>query len=139
MREETCWALFNMRYFAIVRPVLVAAATICSLLWAVTGVSVLAVALHEHHHHGETHEHHDAIEVALHGHPHEGSHDHAHQLTAPLSASRSIWFGHSHVMDSDASDLDDSEIGPGGSSIEGQSEPRDLGPPAYLMHCVLLT
>jgi len=128
-----------MRYFAIVRRNLVTAAIVCSLLWAVTGVSVLAVALHEHHHHAEMHDHHDAIEVALHGHAHRGSPDHHHQLTAPLSASRSIWFGHSHVMESLAGDLDNAEIGPGGPSFKGPSEPRDLGPPAYLIHCVLLT
>jgi len=128
-----------MRYFEIVRRNLVTAAIICSLLWAVTGVSVLAVALHEHHHHAEMHDHHDAIEVVLHGHAHEGSPDHDHQLTAPLSVSRSTWYGHSHVMDSHAGDLEDAEIGPGGSCFKGPSEPRDLGPPAYLMHCVLLT
>lgn len=128
-----------MRYFEIVRRNLVIASTICSLLWAVTGVSVLAVALHEHHHHAEMHDHHEAIEVVLHGHAHEGSPDHDHQLTAPLSVSRSTWYGHSHVMDSHAGDFDDSEIGPAGSAFKGPPERRDFAPPTYLMLCVLLT
>jgi len=42
-------------------------------------------------------------------------------------------------MDSHAGDLEDAEIRPDGSSFKDPSEPRDLGPPTYLMHCVLLT
>ena len=114
------------------------AAIICSLLWAVTGVSILAVALHEHHHH-ETHDHHDAIEVVLHGHSHEVSPDHDHELTAQLSASRASWSGHLLSMVTQASDLVDAEIRTDLASTRGLSEPRDLGPPAHLIHCVLLT
>ena len=128
-----------MRYFAIMRRNLVTAAAICLLLWAVTGVSVLAVALHEHHHHTEMHDHHEAIEVVLHGHSHEGSPDHDHELTSLLSVSRTFWSVNSQALVSLPNDLDDAEIGPDGSSFNGPSEPRDFGPPAYLMHCVLLT
>jgi len=112
---------------------------VCSLLWAVAGVSVLAIALHEHHHHTENHDHLDAIEVVLHGHDHGGSPDHDHQLTAPLSASRSMWAGSSHAAVSLADDLVDTGTCVDGPLSKSLSEPRDLGPPAYLMHCVLLT
>lgn len=128
-----------MRYFAIVRRNLVIVATVCSLLWAVTGVSVLAVALHEHHHHGETHDHHDAIEVVLHGHAHEGSPDHDHELTSLLSVARTFWSVDSQALVSMPNDLVDADVGSVNAMANSLSEPRDLGPPAYLMHCVLLT
>jgi len=127
-----------MRYSSIVRRNLVTAATICALLWAVTGVSILAVALHELHHHGETHDHHDPIEVVLHGHAHEGSPDHDHELTAPLSVSRTFWSVHSHVMVSLLNEFVDAEVGSVNAMANSLSEPWDLGPPAYLMNCVLL-
>ena len=128
-----------MRYSSIVRRILETVVIVWSLLWAVTGVSVLAVALHEHHHHTENHDHHAAIEVVLHGHAHDGPSDHDHQLTAPLSASRSVWAGSSHAAVSIAGDLVDTGTCVGGSLFKSLSEPRDLGPPAYLMHCVFLT
>ena len=128
-----------MRYFVIVRRNLVTAATVCSLLWAVTGVSVLAVALHEHHHHGETHDHHDVIEVVLHGHAHEGSPDHDHEFTSLVSVSRTFWSVDSQALVSLPNDLVDAEVGSVNAMANSLSEPRDLGPPAYLMHCVLLT
>ena len=116
-----------------------AIAAVCSLLWAVTGVSVLALALHEHHHHGGSHKHHDAIEVVLHGHSHEGSPDHDHELTAPLSVSRTFWSVHSQALVSLPNDLVDAEVSLVNAMVNSLSEPRDLGPPAYLMNCVLLT
>jgi hypothetical protein len=116
----------------------VAIVTICSLLWAVTGVSVLAVALHEHYHH-ETRDRHEAIEVVLHGHSHEGSPDHDHELTAPLSAARS----HLPVpVGAAASQLYESvavQMGGVGARIGNRFEARDLGPPTILLLCVSLT
>ena len=67
---------------------LAAVAVVCSLLWVVSGVSALALTLHEHGHHVEDHDHHDAIQTVLHGHAHESLPDHDHELTAPLMASR---------------------------------------------------
>ena len=113
--------------------------TACSLLWAVTGVSVLAVAYHEHHHHGETPIHQDAIEVVLHGHDHEGSPNHDHELTAPLSASRSSWSAHADSAVSRVNDQVDAEAQTARSSTVDHSEPRGLGPPAFLVPWVLLT
>ena len=111
----------------------------CSLLWAVTGVSVLAIAYHEHHHHEEAHNHQDAIEVVHHGHAHEDSPDHDHELTVPLSASRTLRSVHSHAMVSQPNDLVDAAVSSVGTMANSMSEPRDFGPPPYLMHCVLLT
>jgi ABC-type Zn2+ transport system substrate-binding protein/surface adhesin len=128
----------RVRYSSIVRRILVTAAIICSLLWAVTGVSVLAVALHEHHHH-ETHDHHDAIEVVLHGHSHEGSPDHDHELTAPLSAARShvpvpVGAVVSQLYEPVAAQIDGVR-----ARIGNRLEGRDLGPPTFLLLCVSLT
>ena len=129
-----------MRYCSIVRRNIAVVVVICSLLWAVSGVSVVALALHEHgHHHGDNHDHHDAVEVVLHGHTHEGSPDHDHELTAPLSASRSFSAGLSHAPVSQARDLVDSEINWVGETTLQQADGRDLGPPSYLVHCVFLT
>ena len=128
-----------MRECSTVRRNLASVVVVFSLLWAASGASVLALALHEHHHHAETHDHHDAIEVVLHGHSHEGSPDHDHQLAAPLSASRTMWCGHSHAMVSQINHLVDAKCSSIGASADSLSEPRDLGPPAYLLHCVLLT
>ena len=128
-----------MRYSSIVRRNLVAAVTVCSLLWAVTGVSVLAVALHDHHHHAEIHDHHDAIEVVLHGHSHEGSPDHDHELTAPLSAARShvpvpAGAAVSQLYESVAAQIDGVRV-----RIGNRLEARDLGPPTFLLLCISLT
>ena len=128
-----------MRDSSIVRRFLVAAAMICSLLWAVTGVSVLAIALHEHHHHGEAHDHHEAMEVVFHGHAHEGAPHHDHELTAPLSASRAAWSVHVHSMVSQVNHVVDAEIETLRDAAKASTESRDLGPPAFLLHCVLLT
>jgi hypothetical protein len=109
-------------------------------LWAVTGVSVLVIAFHEyHHHHADIHDHQDAFDIVLHGHSHEGSPDHDHQITSTFSASRTIWFGHSGITASEAGFLVDDETRRFATTVDIPSEARDLGPPAYLMHCVLLT
>ena len=116
--------------------------TVCSLLWAVTGVSVLAIAYHEHHHHhdeAEDHDHDDVFELVLHCHDNAASPHHYHELTAPLSASRSSWSGYAHSIISQAIDQVDAEVRTVRSSTVDCTEPRDLGPPAFLMHCVLLT
>jgi hypothetical protein len=118
----------------------VAAVIICSLLWAVTGVSVLAIALHEHHHHpAETHDHDDAFELVLHCHDGAASPHHDHELTAPLSASRTWWSGHLHSIVTQTGDLIDAEATTVRTSVGTSLESRDLGPPAFLLHCVLLT
>ncbi len=122
------------------RRFLVSAVTVCSLLWAVTGVSVLAIALHEHHHHpAEVHDHDDTFELVLHCHDNDGTPHHDHELKAPMSASRTSWSNHVHSMTSQTSDVVDTETGTVRFSAVEYSEPRDLGPPAYLMLCVLLT
>lgn len=129
-----------MRYFAIVRRILVVAVTVCSLMWAVAGVSVLVIAYHEHHHHhADTHNHDDVFELVLHCHDNGGSHHHDHELTAPLSASRTSWSGHLLSMVTQANDLVDAEIWSDLASTRGLSEPGDYGPPAFILHCVLLT
>jgi len=124
-----------------VRRNLAAVAVVCSLLWVVSGVSVLALTLHEHGHHVEAHDHHDAIQTVLHGHAHESlpNHDHDHELTAPLMASRMFSSVHSHVIVSQPNDLVDTAVSSVSALAKSLSDPRDLGPPSYLMHCVLLT
>jgi hypothetical protein len=77
--------------------------------------------------------------VVLHGHSHEGSPDHDHELTAPLSVSRTFWSVHSQALVSLPNDLVDAEVSLVNAMVNSLSEPRDLGPHAYLMHCVLLT
>ena len=128
-----------MRYSAIMRRDIVAVAVVCSLLWAVSGVSVLAIALHEHVHHAEPHDHHDALEAALHGHAHEGWPVHDHELSAPLNASRSSAAPHPQFMAPRAPLLQGSEVSPLRAVAASLSGTRIHGPPAYLMHCVLLT
>ena len=129
-----------MRYCSTVRRILVVAVAVCSLMWAVTGVSVLVIAYHEHHHHhAETHNHDDVFELVLHCHDNEGLPHHDHELTAQLSASRVSWSGHLFSMVTQANDLDDGEIWADLDSARCLSELRDHGPPAFLMHCVLLT
>ncbi len=118
---------------------LAAVAVVCSLLWVVSGVSVLALALHEHGHHGEAHDHHDAIQAVLHGHAHESLPDHDHEFTAPLSASKTISSGHSHAIASQAYDLAECVVSSPGAVATCLSTPRKHGPPSYLMNCVLLT
>ena len=128
-----------MRYSAIMRRDIVAVAVVCSVLWAVSGVSVLGIALHEHFHHAEPHDHHDALETALHGHAHEGSPVHDHELSSPLNASRSSAAPHPQVMASRAPLLQGFEVSPLRAVAACLSGTRNHGPPSYLMHCVLLT
>ncbi len=128
-----------MRHCSIVRISIVAVVVVCSLLWAVTGVSVLALALHEHGHHVEDHGHYDALQIALHGHAHESSPDHDHEVTSPLSASRAWWSGHIDALISQFHSSPDSGIASAGTSTLQQVEGRDIRPPSYLLHCVLLT
>ncbi len=129
-----------MRYSVIVRRILVIAVTVGSLLWAVNGVSVLAIAYHEHHHHRVvSHDHDDAFEFLLHCHDDGGTPHHDHELTAPLTASRISWSGHLHSTISQTSDLDDAKSMTVRASVGEPLESRDLGPPVFLIHCVLLT
>lgn len=137
--EAACSVSPVVGYSSVVRRYLVAGAVMCSLLWTVIGVSTLAVAFHEHSHHAETHDHHDALEVVLHGHAHEGSSDHDHELSAPLSASRSFGSVGPPIMVSQACDHSEDATRPKRGMTTCLSGARDLGPPRYLMHCVLLT
>jgi hypothetical protein len=131
-----------MRYSTYMRRNLDAGATIaviCSLLWAVSGVSVSAVALHEHVHHAESHDHHDAIRTALHGHAHESPADHEHDLSMLVSTSR---ISTAHHVQASASQIPHSEHyseSPIQLGIATEPNVRDVGPPSYVMHCVLLT
>jgi hypothetical protein len=74
--------------FPMVRRVFVVVTVGGSLLWAVTGGSVIASSLHDHCHHPEGHDHQELVQTALHGHSHEGSPEHTHRCTAFASASR---------------------------------------------------
>jgi len=128
-----------MRYSSIVRRSFAAVAVVCSLLWAVSGVSVLGIALHEHFHHAELHDHHGALQAALHGHAHEGSPVHDHELRVPLSASRSSAAPHPQVVTSRTPLLQGFEASRLRAVAASLSGARNHGPPSYLMHCVLLT
>jgi hypothetical protein len=75
----------------------------------------------------------------LHCHDNEAFPHHDHELTAPLSASRSSWSGHLYSAVSQANDLVDAEATASHAAVSDPVEPRDLGPPVFLMHCVLLT
>ena len=128
-----------MTYSPLMKRDLAAVAIVCSLLWAVCGVSVLAVTLHEHAHHAEPHDHHDVIRTALHGHAHENSPDHDHELTTLVGFSRSSAAPHIQGTASQCPGTQrccESSLREGGTT-----EPcvRDVGPPPYVMHCVLLT
>jgi len=128
-----------VRYSAIMRRNLASVAVVCLLLWVVSGLSVLGIALHEHVHHTEPHDHYDALQAALHGHAHEGSPDHDHELSAPLNASRSSAAPHPQIMASRAPLLQGSETSRLRVVAASLSGTRIHGPPSYLMHCVLLT
>jgi hypothetical protein len=102
-------------------------------------MAVLALALHEHDHVTEAHNHNDGFRAVLHGHTHEGSADHDHELTAPLRARRSAKSPSSHVVVYMGYDSASRETKSVGSAITCLSTMRDESPPSYLMHCVLLT
>ena len=128
-----------MRYSLPMSRDLTAVAVVCSLLWAVSGVVVLAVALHEHVHHAEPHDHYDVIRTALHGHAHESSPDHDHELSTLVCTSRGSAAPHIQDTTSQSPHI-------GGSCefslwVGVSTEPSflDVGPPPYVMHCVLLT
>lgn len=59
-----------------------------SILWAGTGISVLAVAIHESSHHSDLHDHIQAFRTALHGHSHENTPEHDHEPTAQSVAGK---------------------------------------------------
>jgi hypothetical protein len=121
------------------RRYLIATSVVCSLLWAVCGMSALAVALHEHVDHAEPHDHHDVIRTVLHGHSHEGTPDHDHELSTLVGASRGSATPHNQDPASQSPDTEHYR----GSSLRvgGATEPcaPDVGQPLYVMHCVLLT
>lgn len=128
-----------MRYSSIVRRYLAAAVVVCLLLWAVSGLSLVTIALHEHFHHAEPHDHHGALKAALHGHAHEASPDHDHELSAPLNASRGSAAPHPQVMASRAPLLQGFEASRLRVVAASLSGARNHSPPSYLLHCVLLT
>lgn len=118
------------------------AVAVCSLLWAVSGVSVLVIAFHEHlhhHNHAETHNHDDVFELVLHCHDNDDSPHHDHELTAQLSASRTSWSVHVYSLVSQANDFLDSEVGIRREADMDSTESNDHGPPVFLLNCVLLT
>ncbi|MEN8164792.1 MAG: hypothetical protein ABFS37_11740 [Acidobacteriota bacterium] len=123
----------------IVRRDLTILAVIGALLWAVSGVSVLAVVLHQHSHHSGAHGHHDALEAAVHGHAHEGRPDHDHEFTAPLSASRASSAAQLHLMASQGFSLPDRETKTVRAAAIALSRLRVHGPPPYLKNCAFLT
>lgn len=130
----------HVRNSSIVKRNLATIATICSLLWAAVGVSVLVMEFHEHHHHAvATHNHNDAFDLLHHCHGSEESHHHVHELTAPLSASRTSWSGHLQSIISQANAFVGAETGTVSYSTGGSSGPRNPCLPAFLMHCALLT
>ena len=121
------------------RRCLFSVAVIGSLLWAVGGVSVLAVVLHQHSHHSEAHGHHDALQALVHGHSHENSPDHNHELTATLSASRVSSIAHFDVVASEGDALSDSDTNAVQAAAITLSRARYQGPPPYLENCAFLT
>lgn len=128
-----------MTYSAPMKRDLAAVAVVCSLLWAVCGASVLAVSLHEHVYHAEPHDHHDVIRTALHGHDHENSPDHDHELTTLVGFSRNSAAHQNQDTESQCPGTE--RCYESSFRLSGATEPcvRDVGPPPYVMHCVLLT
>jgi len=105
----------------------------------VTGVSVLAVVLHENTHHTDPHDHHIALRTVIHGHSHEGNHHHDHELVAPLAAARVSFVPTTPGAAFDDAACTDGESNTFRSVITFHPVGRDAGPPSYLLHCVLLT
>jgi ABC-type Zn2+ transport system substrate-binding protein/surface adhesin len=122
-----------------VRRDLVVIVAVCSLLWAVTGVSVLALAVHQHSSHSEAHDHLEELQATFHGHAHESAPDHDHEFTAALSASRASAAEYSPGLTSHGRMLTTTkpDVIQGAASSLWKSQ--DYGPPSYLMNCVLLT
>lgn len=118
---------------------LLAASVVCSLLWAVCGVSVLAVALHEHVDHAEPHDHDDVIQTVLHGHAHGTLPDHDHELTTLVGFSRycaAPYFQGTASQSPGTEHCCEPSLRVGGAT---ESCAPDFGRPPYVMHCVLLT
>ena len=110
-----------------------------ALLWAGTGVSVLAVALHEHAHHADPHDHREAAQVALHGHAHEDTPAHDHDLSAAPGASRMPTVAQTADVsagDRALADLENSRATL--ADLRFRSSTRDETPP-FLLHCAFLT
>ena len=128
-----------MRYSAVVRRNLVVIVAVCSLLWAVTGVSVLALTVHQHSNHSEAHDHLEDLQAAFHGHAHESTPDHDHEFTAALSASRASAAEYSPGLTSHGRILTTTEPDVIQDAASSLWRIQGNGPPPYLMNCVLLT
>lgn len=128
-----------MEYWVIVKRELLIFVLIGAVFWAVTGVSVLAVAVHEHREHSDFHDHLQAFRTALHGHAHEGTAEHDHEPTAPSSASRAPVVVQPLELPSFPCDADADRKCT--LSCEDTSTPffGDEGPPPYLILGVFLT
>jgi len=138
-RLGVCRGLTSVRYYLVVRRNLAAVAVVCSMLWVVSGVSVIALTLHEHGHHVEAHHHRDAMQTVLHGHAHHGPPDHDHKLTASLRAPWASSGAHPHIVACQSRELPGRDAGSVRTATASLSRARDQGPPSYLMHCALLT
>lgn len=120
---------------------LVVFTVIGSLLWAVTGVAVLAVAVHEHTQHSEFHDHLQAFKTALHGHghDHDGEAEHDQEPMAPSSASRAPVVVQPLELPSYpcSADMDSECSAPCDETADVRS--RDQAPSPYLILGVFLT
>jgi hypothetical protein len=117
---------------------LCAALVVLAVLWTGVGLSVLAISAHEHLHHAEPHDHHAAVEVALHGHAHDGPADHDHDLTGPVQASRDRSTAQLSEASLPKSVVVESELHRLQLEVASSTLMREHGPPAHLLHCVLL-
>ncbi len=134
-----CGVLPYVRYSKIMRRDLLVALVVCSLLWAVCGMSVLAMSLHEHSHHATHHDHEHAIRVALHGHAHENPPDHDHVFSALVGTSRNSATHQVQVPASQSFHIERHTESSRQRGFATDLSARDTGPPPYVMHCVLLT
>ena len=134
-----CGVLPFVRYSKIMRRILLTASVVCSLLWAVCGMSVLAMSLHEHSHHATHHDHQHAIRVVLHGHTHESPPDHDHELSSLVGTSRNSATHQVQVPASRSPHVGRHTESSRRRGTTNDLSARDTGPPPYVMHCVLLT
>jgi len=118
---------------------LVAASIVCSHLWAVCGMSVLAMSLHEHSHHATQHDHEHAIRMALHGHTHENPPDHDHELSALVGTSRNSAMHQVQVPAFQSLHIERHTESSRRRGTTNDLSVGGTGPPPYVMHCVLLT
>ncbi len=123
----------------VVRRDLTTVAVIGALLWVVSGVSVLALVLHQHSHHSDVQGHHDALQALVHGHTHESSPDHDHEFTAALRVSRISSAVHYHVVAFEGYALPDCEMNPVRAAATDLPRMLDQRVPPYLENCVFLT